>query len=199
MIKIKFLARKFTLFCNQYFSPLNTFMRMGKDPEPNPVPDPHPDPYLWLTDPNADLGCPKTYGSYGSGFSVYRNIGHPLRHVLFRRCPLTTPAYRARTRWRTPASPPPSTPSSCSPRSRCTTWPPGRSAPSCPGGSWSGGWRARLPPVSAAVWSRFDRWRGSPCCFQWSAIPSKVGWSAVIRVVNHDPDPYVFWASWMLE
>ena len=37
MIKIKFFARKFCikiLFCNHYFSPLNTFMRKGKDLDP---------------------------------------------------------------------------------------------------------------------------------------------------------------------
>jgi hypothetical protein len=28
------------------------------------------DPYLCLTDPNADLGGPRTYGSYGSGTQV---------------------------------------------------------------------------------------------------------------------------------
>jgi hypothetical protein len=55
MIKLNFLTRKFcikTLFCNHYgtyFSPLNTFMRKGKDP----------DPYLLLTDPDADPGGPK--------------------------------------------------------------------------------------------------------------------------------------------
>ncbi len=38
------------LFCKHYFSPLNTFMRKGKDP--------HPDPYLWPTD--SDQGDPKT-------------------------------------------------------------------------------------------------------------------------------------------
>ncbi len=44
-LKLKFKI----LFSNHYFSPLNTFMRKGKDP------------YLWwLTDP----GDPKTYGSY---------------------------------------------------------------------------------------------------------------------------------------
>ncbi len=32
-------------------------MRKGKDP----------DPYLWLTNPDADLRGPKTYGSYGPG------------------------------------------------------------------------------------------------------------------------------------
>ncbi len=36
------------LFCRHYFSPLNTFMRKGKDPEPDP-------------------GGPKTCGSCGSG------------------------------------------------------------------------------------------------------------------------------------
>ena len=46
------------LFCKHYFSPLNTFMRKGK------VPDPEPDPYLWLMDP--DPGGPKTCGSCGS-------------------------------------------------------------------------------------------------------------------------------------
>ncbi len=39
------------LFCKHYFSPLNTFMKKGMDP----------DPYLWLTDPNP--GGPKTCGS----------------------------------------------------------------------------------------------------------------------------------------
>ncbi len=43
------------LFCRQYFSQLNTFMRKGKDPGPDPY------PHLWLTDP--DLGAPKTCGS----------------------------------------------------------------------------------------------------------------------------------------
>ncbi len=32
------------LFCRHCFSPLNIFMRKGKDPDP--------DPYLWLMDPN---------------------------------------------------------------------------------------------------------------------------------------------------
>ncbi len=41
------------LLCKQYFSPLNTFMRNGKDLDP----DPKPDPDLWLRDP--DLGGPK--------------------------------------------------------------------------------------------------------------------------------------------
>jgi len=47
------------LFCRHYFSPLNTSMRKGKDPEPDSV------PYLWLMDP--DPGGPKTSGSCGSG------------------------------------------------------------------------------------------------------------------------------------
>ncbi len=38
----KFCAK--ILFCKHYFSPLNTFMRKGKDP----------DPYLWLMDPDPD-------------------------------------------------------------------------------------------------------------------------------------------------
>ncbi len=41
------------LFCSHYFSPLNTFMRKGKDP----------DPHLWLLDP----GGPNKRGSCGSG------------------------------------------------------------------------------------------------------------------------------------
>jgi hypothetical protein len=44
------------LFCRHYFSPLNTFMRKGKDP----------DPQLLLMDP--DPGGPKTCGSCGYGF-----------------------------------------------------------------------------------------------------------------------------------
>ncbi len=43
------------LFCMYYFSPLNTFMRKEKDPEP--------DPHLWLMDPDLDPGGPKTCGS----------------------------------------------------------------------------------------------------------------------------------------
>jgi hypothetical protein len=51
LIKIRFLARKLCvkiLFCNNYFRPLNTFMRKGKNPELEP------DPYLRQTDPDAD-------------------------------------------------------------------------------------------------------------------------------------------------
>ncbi len=39
VLKIRFFAKKFCvkiLFCKHYFSPLNTFMRKGKDPEPDP-------------------------------------------------------------------------------------------------------------------------------------------------------------------
>ncbi len=54
-----------------YFSPLNTFIRIGKDPKPDPDPEPEPDadpdPYLWLMDLDPDPGCPKTCGSCGSG------------------------------------------------------------------------------------------------------------------------------------
>ncbi len=49
------------LFCRHSFSPLNTFMKKGKDPES----DPGPDPYIWLMDP--DPVRPKTSGSCGSG------------------------------------------------------------------------------------------------------------------------------------
>jgi hypothetical protein len=36
-LKIKFFAKIVCniLFCRHYFSPLNTFMRKGKDPEPD--------------------------------------------------------------------------------------------------------------------------------------------------------------------
>ncbi len=47
------------LFCRHYFSPLNTFMRIGKDPEPEP------DLHLWLMDPDPE--GPKTCGSCRSG------------------------------------------------------------------------------------------------------------------------------------
>jgi hypothetical protein len=39
MMKIKFFAKKYFIiisFCKYYFSPLNSFMRKGKDPEPDP-------------------------------------------------------------------------------------------------------------------------------------------------------------------
>jgi hypothetical protein len=45
-------------FCNHYLSLINTFKRQGKDPDPDPV--------LSLKDLDADLGGPKTNGSYGS-------------------------------------------------------------------------------------------------------------------------------------
>jgi hypothetical protein len=34
------------LLCRHYFSPLNTSMRKGKDPEPDPDQEPNPDPYI---------------------------------------------------------------------------------------------------------------------------------------------------------
>ncbi len=34
------------LFCRHYFSPFSTFVRKGKDTEP----EPDPDSYLWLMD-----------------------------------------------------------------------------------------------------------------------------------------------------
>ncbi len=61
VLKMYFFAKIFCvkiLFCKHYFSPLNTFMIKGKDP--------NPDPYLWLIDP--DIGGPETCGSCGSGF-----------------------------------------------------------------------------------------------------------------------------------
>ncbi len=45
------------LFCRHYFSPLTTFKRKGKDP----------DPHLLLMEPDPDPGGPKTCGSCGSG------------------------------------------------------------------------------------------------------------------------------------
>ncbi len=45
------------LFCKHYFSPLNTFMRKGKDL------DPDPDPYLWLMDPEGPKICRSGTGS----------------------------------------------------------------------------------------------------------------------------------------
>ncbi len=53
---LEFCVKK-KFFASIHFRPLNTFMRKGKDPEP--------DPYLWLMDP--DPGGPKTCGSCGSG------------------------------------------------------------------------------------------------------------------------------------
>jgi hypothetical protein len=34
------------LFCKHYFSLINTFMRKGKEADPEPVLEPDPDPYL---------------------------------------------------------------------------------------------------------------------------------------------------------
>ncbi len=58
--KCYFLRKKFCvriLFCRHFFSPLNTSLRKGKDPDPAQ--------YLWLMDP--DPGGPKTCRSCGSG------------------------------------------------------------------------------------------------------------------------------------
>ncbi len=51
--KFNFLLKFYVkiLCCKHYFSPLSTFVRKGKDP----------DPYLWVFDP--DPGAPKTCGS----------------------------------------------------------------------------------------------------------------------------------------
>ena len=59
------------LFYRLYFSPLNTFMRKGK----NPVPD--LDPYLWLMDPNP--GGSKTCRS-GSGSPTLLSGGTYIRY-----------------------------------------------------------------------------------------------------------------------
>jgi hypothetical protein len=57
MSKIKFLKHFCikVLFCNHYFSPLNTFMRKGKDPDP--------DPYWGQTGTDADPEGPKHWSS----------------------------------------------------------------------------------------------------------------------------------------
>jgi hypothetical protein len=61
------------LFCKHYFSPLNTFMRKGKDP----------DPYLCLIDPEPDPGGQKTCES-GSGIpnTGYRPINYTEPFIL---------------------------------------------------------------------------------------------------------------------
>ncbi len=59
------------LFCQHYFSPLNTFMRKGKDP----------DPYILLTDRNP--GRPKTCRS-GSATLNYRGKHDVNRHGWMR-------------------------------------------------------------------------------------------------------------------
>jgi hypothetical protein len=46
-------------------------MRKGKDPDP--------DPSLWLTDPEADPGGPKSYGSYGPGSGTLEIIPDKFR------------------------------------------------------------------------------------------------------------------------
>ncbi len=63
MIKINFWQENICIkiaFYNEYFSPLNTFMRKWK------VPDPHPDQYFWLAD--ADSRGPKTCCGQGCGY-----------------------------------------------------------------------------------------------------------------------------------
>ncbi len=56
--KIKVINKSQTLEMKVF---LTIFAYDDKDP------DTEPDPYLWLADPNADPGDPKTYLSYGSG------------------------------------------------------------------------------------------------------------------------------------
>jgi hypothetical protein len=63
----KILCKNFVL--NHYFSPLNTFMRKGKDPDQEPEPDPN----FLLIDP--DPGGPKTCGSCGSGSPILFGSG----------------------------------------------------------------------------------------------------------------------------
>ncbi len=68
------------LFCWHNFSPLNTSMRKGKEPDP--------DPWLWLMDP--DPGAPKTCGSGSpnTGFSPSQTL--PVLQAVWRRCTWTT-------------------------------------------------------------------------------------------------------------
>ncbi len=61
------------IFCRHYISPLNTFTRKRKDPEPER------DPYLKLMDP--DPGGPKTCGSCGSGSPT---LVHTIIHLSFK-------------------------------------------------------------------------------------------------------------------
>jgi hypothetical protein len=77
MIEIKFLARNFCItifFCNHYFSPLNTFMIKGQDP--------NPDSSLRLTNPDADPGGLKTYGSGSGTLPRIRNLLCPVSDKL---------------------------------------------------------------------------------------------------------------------
>jgi hypothetical protein len=62
------------LFCGQYFIPLNTFLRQGKDPEP--------DPPISLMDP--EPGSPKTCGSGSESGSptLGSSVADPDPHVL---------------------------------------------------------------------------------------------------------------------
>jgi hypothetical protein len=83
------------LFCRHYFSPLNTFVRKEKDP----------DPYIWLMDP--DPGGPKTCGSPGSGSPTQprrlysRYVVRSCSSQLAGRCnpPSTTDYRTARSPW----------------------------------------------------------------------------------------------------
>jgi hypothetical protein len=56
VLKILFYAKK-NFILQALFQPLNTFMRKGKDLEPDP------DPYLWLMDPESGPWGPKTWRS----------------------------------------------------------------------------------------------------------------------------------------
>jgi hypothetical protein len=58
------------LFCRQYFSPLNTFMRKGKDP----------DPTLSLMDP--DPGGPKTCRSESGSPTLGSSVADPDPYVF---------------------------------------------------------------------------------------------------------------------
>ncbi len=61
---------------------LTIFAWWWKDPEP----DPAQDSFLWLTDPDADPGGPKTYGSYGSGSAT---LVVQRAHTALRKYPAT--------------------------------------------------------------------------------------------------------------
>ncbi len=65
VLKIIFLPKNLAkiLFCKHFFSPLNTFIRKWKNPDP--------DPYHWLI--NSDPRCPKICGS---GSLVYESTAH---------------------------------------------------------------------------------------------------------------------------
>ncbi len=83
------------LFCRHYFSPINTFMRKGKDP----------DPHLWLIDPDPRGPKPCGFGSdsglgqstdlhlyrqqdpdplvWGMGPRIWIRTIFPLSHIIF--------------------------------------------------------------------------------------------------------------------